>query len=225
MSAMAMPNTAPGLKLGIGQFSDRGRKAENQDFHGARIPRDALLRQKGAALALADGISSSPVSRIASATAVQMFLDDYFCTSPALSVRTAAGHVLAAINSWLVAETRRCGLAGNRDRGYVCTFSGLVIKASTAHLFHVGDSRIYRLREGALEQLTRDHRLHLSQTESHLSRALGVEEAVQIDYQALPLQSGDIFLLTTDGLHEHADTRFILDTLHEQAADLDQAAG
>lgn len=64
MSAMAMPNTAPGLKLGIGQFSDRGRKAENQDFHGARIPRDALLRQKGAALALADGISSSPVSRI-----------------------------------------------------------------------------------------------------------------------------------------------------------------
>jgi len=212
------------LKLSIGQFSDPGPKEENQDFHGALVPREPLLRHKGAALALADGISSSPVSRIASAMAVQQFLDDYFCTSQALSVRAAVGHVLAATNSWLVAESRRHGLAENKDRGYVCTFSALVVKATTAHLFHIGDSRIYRLHEDALEQLTKDHRLQVSQQESYLSRALGVDEELEIDYQALPLQPGDTFILATDGLYEYADTRFILDSIHAQREDLDQAA-
>jgi serine/threonine protein phosphatase PrpC len=65
------------LTLSVGQHSDRGRKAVNQDCHGAVIPRGPLAATKGAALALADGISSSAVSHVASATAVAAFLDYY----------------------------------------------------------------------------------------------------------------------------------------------------
>ncbi|MGN6723400.1 MAG: homoserine kinase [Marmoricola sp.] len=69
------------LTLSIGQFSDKGRKEINQDFHGALIPAQPLLSAKGIAVALADGISTSRVSRMAAETAVKSFLEDYYCTS------------------------------------------------------------------------------------------------------------------------------------------------
>ena len=63
----------------------QGRKELNQDFHGALIPAEPLLSTKGIAIALADGISSSAVSQVASESAVRGFLDDYYCTSDAWS--------------------------------------------------------------------------------------------------------------------------------------------
>ena len=69
------------LRVTLGQHSQAGRKAVNQDFHGAAVPQGAHLLTKGIALALADGISSSAVSQVASAAAVRGFLDDYYCTS------------------------------------------------------------------------------------------------------------------------------------------------
>ena len=59
------------LKISIGQHSDKGRKETNQDFHGAMMPGEPTLGLKGIALALADGISSSDVSRIASESAAR----------------------------------------------------------------------------------------------------------------------------------------------------------
>ena len=73
------------LKISIGQHSDKGRKETNQDFHGAMIPGQPALSLKGIAVALADGISSSSVSRIASESAIKSFLADYYCTSDSLS--------------------------------------------------------------------------------------------------------------------------------------------
>src|SRR5476651_2369295 len=95
------------LKLTIGQYSDKGRKETNQDFHGALIPEQPLLGLKGIAIVLADGISSSDVSRIASESAVKGFLTDYYCTSESWSVKTSAQRVLEATNSWLHSQTRR----------------------------------------------------------------------------------------------------------------------
>ena len=77
------------------------------------------------------------------------------------------------------ADARRASIRYEKDRGYVCTFSALVVKSNTAHLFHVGDARIYRLRDGTLEQLTEDHRLWVSQEQSYLSRALGVNSQLE----------------------------------------------
>src|SRR5438045_5468790 len=129
------------LKISIGQYSDKGRKETNQDFHGALIPEQPVLGLKGIAIALADGISSSNVSRIAAESAVKGFLTDYYCTSECWSVRTSAQRVLQATNSWLHSQTRS-QYSYDRDRGYVCTLSAMVIKSTTAHLFHIGDSRI-----------------------------------------------------------------------------------
>ncbi|MCB1898272.1 bifunctional protein-serine/threonine kinase/phosphatase [Cognatazoarcus halotolerans] len=212
------------LSLSTGQYSDRGRKEINQDFHGLCIPDEPLLSTKGIAIALADGISSSEVSHIASESAVKSFLDDYLCTSDAWSVRTSAERVLGAINSWLDAQTRRGPHRHDRDRGYVCTFSALILKATTAHIVHVGDSRIYRLRDGALEQLTNDHRMIVSEGQSYLSRALGMSEQVDIDYQSVPLREGDAFVLATDGVYESATPAFIIETIARHADQLDTAA-
>src|SRR5256886_7097301 len=113
------------LKISIGQYSDKGRKEINQDFHGALIPKEPLLSMKGIAIVLADGISSSNVSQIAAESAVKSFLTDYYCTSESWSIKTSAQRVIAATNSWLHAQTRRSRYAYDKDRGYGCTLSAM----------------------------------------------------------------------------------------------------
>ena len=212
------------LKISIGQYSDKGRKPTNQDFHGIYIPKEPQLSSKGVAIALADGISSSDVSQIASQFAVTGFLDDYYCTSEAWSVKTSAERVLAATNSWLHSQTQQSQYRYDKDKGYVCTLSAMVIKSTTAHIFHVGDSRIYRLRDNALEQLTRDHRVWVARDQSYLGRALGVNPQLEIDYQTLQVEKGDVFLFATDGVHEYADSNFMINTIQDSQEDLDRAA-
>jgi serine/threonine protein phosphatase PrpC len=213
------------LKISLGQHSERGRKQINQDFHGACVPQEPLLSTKGIAVALADGISSSSVSREASEAAVRGFLESYYDTSQALSVKKSALQVLQAVNSWLHSQTRQSPFRyEDKDRGYVCTLSALVLKSTTAHVFHVGDTRVYRLRDGSLEQLTQDHRLVISAEKSYLSRAMGVEARLDLDYQAHHLEPGDVFVLATDGVYEHASARFIINAIADHAADLDAAA-
>lgn len=211
------------LKISVGQFSDKGAKETNQDFHGVLIPDEPLLSLKGIAIVLADGISTSSVSRIAAESAVKGFLTDYYCTSESWSVRTSAQRVLDATNSWLHAQTRS-QYAYDKDRGYVCTLSAMVIKSTTAHLFHIGDSRIYRLSGNTLEQLTNDHRIVISSQQSYLGRALGVNPQVEIDYQMLRLEPGDVFVLVTDGIYEHLGARQMAKAVNEGQADLDAAA-
>ncbi|MBR1151872.1 bifunctional protein-serine/threonine kinase/phosphatase [Bradyrhizobium sp. JYMT SZCCT0428] len=212
------------LKISVGQYSDKGRKETNQDFHGVLIPAEPLLSLKGIAIVLADGISSSNVSRIAAESAVKGFLTDYYCTSESWSVRTSAQRVLEATNSWLHSQTRRSQYSYERDRGYVCTLSAIVLKSTTAHLFHVGDSRIYRVSGNSLEQLTNDHRVIISSEQSYLGRALGVNPQIEIDYLMSRVEKGDTFVLVTDGIYEHVGDRHIARTVRDNAADLDQAA-
>ena len=212
------------LQVSLGQHSDKGRKEINQDFHGACVPEEPQLSAKGVALALADGISSSAVSQEASQSAVRSFLEDYYCTSPAWSVKKSAQRVLMAVNSWLYSLTRQGADPYDKDRGYVCTFSALVFKSTTAHLLHVGDARVYRLREGALEQLTTDHRLWVSREQSYLSRALGMDSHLELDYQFTRLEVGDVFIVATDGVYQFTSDRFMINAVADHARDLDAAA-
>jgi serine/threonine protein phosphatase PrpC/predicted Ser/Thr protein kinase len=212
------------LKVSIGQHSDKGRKETNQDFHGAVIPGQPALSLKGITLALADGISSSSVSRIASESAVKSFVTDYYCTSDSWSVKTSAQRVISAANSWLHAQTRRSQYAYDKDKGYVCTLSVVVVKSATAHIFHVGDSRIYRVSGNALEQLTDDHRVVISSEESYLGRALGANSQIDIDYREVPLEKGDVLVMATDGVYEHVGDAFVTRTIEDHASDLDRAA-
>lgn len=212
------------LRITVGQYSDKGRKETNQDFHGVYIPREPQLSAKGIAIAIADGISSSDVSDVAAQYSVSGFLEDYFCTSDAWSVKKSAEHVLTATNSWLHSQTQQSQHRYDRDRGYVCTFSGIVLKSTTAHLFHVGDARIYRLRGGKLERLTEDHRVRVSAQQSYLARALGMDRKVDIDYQALQLETGDVFLLATDGVYEYTDAATVTAAIATSGENFDAAA-
>lgn len=212
------------LKISVGQHSDKGRKAVNQDFHGVASPNGAQRVSKGVAVALADGIGSSEVSQVASEFAVRGLLDDYYCTSDAWTVKKSVERVLAATNSWLHAKTRQGPHPFDQDRGYVCTLSALVFKSNTAHLFHVGDTRVYRVFPTSLEQLTQDHRVRVADGQSYLSRAVGFKPQLEIDYQALPLAPGDTFLLASDGVYEHLDAAFVTDTVRHARGDLDGAA-
>ncbi|WP_127105034.1 bifunctional protein-serine/threonine kinase/phosphatase [Pararhodobacter zhoushanensis] len=202
---MPKDTTSPALALSLGQASSAGVKPVNQDFHGALIPSGPVLALKGAVIALADGISTSTHSAAAAQTAVTALLTDYYATPDSWTVRTAASRVIDATNAWLHAQSGYAGTS-DADHGYVCTLACLILKARSAHLFHVGDSRIWRLAGGSLEPLTQDHRLALG-GESVLSRAMGAQDRVEIDHRVEALRVGDVYLLTTDGVHDHWDAR------------------
>ena len=139
-------------------------------------------------------------------------------------MKKSAQQVLMAVNSWLYSQTQQSPYRYEKDRGYVCTMSALVLKSTTAHLFHAGDARIYRLRDGNFEQLTHDHRIHVSSEQSYLSRALGIQPHLDIDYQSLRLEQGDVFVFATDGVHEFVSARIMINAVKDHADDLDAAA-
>ena len=211
------------LKVSIGQYSTAGVKQQNQDFHGVYLPEGHVLKQKGIACVIADGIGSSNVSHLAAETAVGSFLSDYYSTSDAWSTQTSAERVIRATNSWLYAQTQQSQGRFDKDRGYVCTLSALILKQQQAHVFHVGDSRIYRIRDHEIELLTHDHRVWLSSREHYLSRALGADYRIEIDYRNIELKEKDIFLLMTDGVYEFVTDQQLLDLILVDA-DLNQLA-
>ncbi|MEB5928418.1 bifunctional protein-serine/threonine kinase/phosphatase [Acinetobacter schindleri] len=211
------------LKVSIGQYSTAGIKQLNQDFHGVYLPEGHVLKQKGIACVIADGIGSSNVSHLAAETAVGSFLSDYYSTSDAWSTQTSAERVIRATNSWLYAQTQQSQGRFDKDRGYVCTLSALILKQQQAHIFHVGDSRIYRIRDHEIELLTHDHRVWLSSREHYLSRALGADYRIEIDYRNIELKEKDIFLLMTDGVYEFVTDQQLLDLILIDA-DLNQLA-
>ena len=211
------------LSVSIGEATNSGIKAVNQDYIGHSIPKEPLLSSKGIVLAMADGISSSQVSQVASESAISGFLDDYYCTSDAWSVENSVQKVAQAINSWLYTQTYNSPYRFDKDKGYVCTFSALVLKANTAHIFHTGDTRIYQLSGDNLEQLTEDHRRIVSPEKSYLTKALGIHPNITLDYQGKKLVQGDIYILATDGIYEFLNEEEIVQTINESSS-LNKAA-
>jgi serine/threonine protein phosphatase PrpC len=206
------------LKVSLGQCSDKGVKERNEDFYAALIPEDETLETKGIVCAIADGMGSCEFAAEASEQCVKSFLNDYFSTPETWSVKHSGGKVLTAINSWLLSQAK-----SDVAHSMVTTFSALVLKSTTAYLFHVGDSRIYRLREGDFECLTNDHRINVARGDSYLSRAMGIDNLLDIDYRTVSIQPGDIFLMTTDGVHDYLSNPQIK-ALLQPADDLDAAA-
>lgn len=212
------------LQVLVGQHSAAGRQPANQDCCGALVPAGPPLGAKGIAVALADGIGSSEHGARASRAAVSGFLEDYYCTSDAWSVQRSAERVLAATNSWLFAQTQQGAGRWDKDQGWVCTFSALVLRSRTAYLFHVGDARIGQVQGGTLEPLTTDHRVHAGGGRSYLGRALGMADRVEIDFRTLALAEGDTFVLTSDGVHDVLRPAAIADAVAAHGDDVDGAA-
>jgi len=206
------------LKVKVGSCSDKGPKEENQDSIGYMIPSNLnLLSTKGAAFTLADGVSSSAEAKQASQACVTGFLEDYFSTPDSWSVKKSGGKVLTSINTWLYSQSNQFQ---DSSRGLASTFCGLILKSTTAHLFHVGDSRIYQLRDNHLEQLTADHRIHMPGEQEYLGRAMGVDYRLDIDYKQVPIEVGDLFFIATDGVHDYLSDKEIQQLLLSAETDL-----
>ncbi|HEB66394.1 MAG TPA: bifunctional protein-serine/threonine kinase/phosphatase [Gammaproteobacteria bacterium] len=215
-----MPKT-PSIQVASACHSIAGVKPQNEDACGVQVPDEPLLTTKGLAAVVADGMSGADAGRQASRACVQGFLSDYFSTPESWSVKTSGQKILTALNHWLYGNGQR---EYGSHKGMVTTVSALVLKSNTAHLFHVGDTRIYRLRDDELEQLTTDHRIDMGEDKTYLSRAMGIDIHLEIDYRTVTVEAGDVFVLLTDGVHEFLPDSAIRRTIREHRDDPETAA-
>ncbi|OGI50109.1 MAG: protein phosphatase [Candidatus Muproteobacteria bacterium RIFCSPHIGHO2_12_FULL_60_33] len=181
------------LEVRFGQASEQGRRETNDDFASVR-EHDGSARTVVAAIA--DGVSGAG-GRPAAETTVRGFLDGFPSEPVTLSVERAASRVLAALNRWVHAQGQQDVLR----RGMSTTFTAAILRGRRLHSVHVGDTRTYRLRDGALTLLTRDHTRDHPDLRHVLVRAVGLEETVRADYSAWDLIPHDRYLLCCDGVH------------------------
>lgn len=188
------------LHLNIARFSEAGIKAVNEDSVGFCQPAESYsLMSKGVTLALADGVSTAEAGQEASRTSIGRFIEEYYQTPDTWSVSRSGEKILSTVNLRLFRKSHEFT---TENKGYLCTFSAAVIKSRTLHYFHVGDSRIYLLRDGKLKQLTTDHVATIADNHTCLARALGMDSRLHVDYGHVPLELGDKILLTSDGVHD-----------------------
>ncbi|PMN91463.1 bifunctional protein-serine/threonine kinase/phosphatase [Enterovibrio norvegicus] len=209
------------LIVRAGGCSVAGRKPPNQDAFAVKIPTNlSELKHKGVVATIADGVSSSEVSQKASETSVTEFINDYMDTPNTWSVKSSVGAVLKSINHWLFHHAKQ---DGEKSNAMVAAFTGVVVKSNTAHLFHMGDCRVYLLRDKTLTQLTQDHRRYTSKTQHHLTRALGIDSHLEVDYTLSAVQAGDVLLMTTDGIHDALPEKDILTFLKGKVCSQDES--
>jgi serine/threonine protein phosphatase PrpC len=207
------------LQCQVGSYSDQGLKEENQDSFGFFCPDDVnVLENKGIIAAIADGVSGCDAGKDASACCIQNLVEDYYCTADSWSVQTSVQKVLVALNSWMYGQSAKIG----KFRSMATTLTAMVFKSASAHIFHIGDTRVYLLRDKKLQCLTHDHTwptIHGMQ----LTRAIGMDLNVDIEYRKWPLQEKDYFIFTTDGVYDHVKEEQILNAFLD-FSDLDYIA-
>jgi serine/threonine protein phosphatase PrpC len=177
-----------------GVASDRGPRALNEDFAAVRRA-DAGDEARGLIAAVADGVSAGGQGRMAAQTSVLSLVDDYFGAPDTWDTTVVLDRVVSAHNTWLVSHNRRASTAA------MTTLTAVVLRGRTWTLAHVGDTRAYLLRGGESRRLTQDHAFDHPDLKSRLTRAVGLDDAVHVDYLQGDLQPGDAFLIVSDGVH------------------------
>jgi serine/threonine protein phosphatase PrpC len=191
-----MPRIVMPLKVAVGHASLTGPRERNEDYCGVATPDGLELENKGVLAAVADGIGGHKGGREAAEYTVRGLLADYFATPDTWSVPRAIEAVTTALNRWVMAEaSRNAELAG-----MATTLSGLVLRGRRFYTAHIGDSRIYRIRDGRLDLLTVDHIWEHPELKNVLSRAIGLDPRVLMDFADGELATNDRFLLVTDGV-------------------------
>ncbi len=186
--------------------SDQGKVRENnEDAVLADVDRGIFL--------LADGMGGQRGGEVASALAVRTvhdFLMERLGTTPGTEVPRLLAEVLAKAHS----AVSKQGMGNPGLEGMGTTLEILVVREREAHLCHVGDSRIYLFREGALSQVTEDDNMaaylvareHLDPAEvppgyrNILTQAVGASDELIPEIRTLELSPDDILLLCSDGL-------------------------
>lgn len=209
------------IEVTTGQASRAGRKASNEDAIAVQVPEDnRLMTHKGIVAVIADGVSSADAGKEAAKLCTTRFVADYYASPDVWTAKHSAQNVLTTLNRDLY---NRGKVYHSAEKGYLCTLSILILKSHTAHILHIGDTRIYRLRKGGFELLTTDHSVRVSERQTYLSRAMGLDNQARIDYSTTDVEEDDIFLLTTDGIHDFVDEKRIITLLDSNRSDLQRA--
>ncbi len=159
-------------------------------------PQGTELENKGLIAAVADGIGGHKGGREAAEYTVRGLLSDYYATPDTWSVPHALEKVVVPLNRWVMAEaTRQPELAG-----MATTLTVLVLRGRRYVCAHVGDSRLYLLRDGECRRLTTDHVWEHPELRNVLSRAVGLDRHFHLDFADGELREGDCFLLCSDGV-------------------------
>ena len=206
-------------RVSIGTHSAIGPRPRNEDFVGAVLGSQIAAERRDVAAALADGIGSTKGGRVAAETAVRGFLDGFWDVPETMEVHRAGARILDSLNAWIHAQ-------GRQDANLVgmgCTFTALVLRGRLAHVLHVGDTRAYRLSNNRLLRLTADHVRDDRGSSPMLTRALGIEAEVRLDYSTHPVALHDRFLLCSDGVHGSLVDEAIADVLRVRSAAEDTA--
>jgi serine/threonine protein phosphatase PrpC len=198
------------LEVRFGQASERGKRESNDDFACVREG-DGSARTVLAAIA--DGVSGAG-GRFAAETTVRGFLDGFQSEPATRTVERAATRVLAAMNRWVYSQGQQDPLR----RGMATTFTAAILRGRRLHSLHVGDTRTYRLREGVLTLLTRDHTRDHPDMRHVLIRAVGLEETIRPEYAAWDLIAHDRYLLCCDGVHASLKGSQLQNLLAERTA-------
>jgi len=201
------------LLLHFGGYSHKGLKAENQDAFAAYTPKNSSEMQiKGAVASLADGVSSVKNAAKASQLSVTQFIQEYYSTSDTWSTKKSASKVLNSLNQWLYSQPHMISNSKTYDKNqqWLTTFSSLIFKSSTGYIFHIGDSRISQYKNNKIESITRDH--NQKQVGQHviLTRALGAEHHLKVDFHKIELNQDDIYILTSDGVHDFISNKELI---------------
>ncbi|MFN4120842.1 protein kinase domain-containing protein [Acidovorax sp.] len=183
------------FELDYGQTSLAGRKDVNEDF-AALVAGQGRERERGCVAAIADGVSAGGNGREAAQTTVNTLVSDYFATPETWDTTVALDRVLSAHNGWLASMNRR-----RQPAVGLTTVTALVLRGQSYTLAHVGDTRAYLLRGGRLQLLTADHVMSQHDFAHQLTRAMGLDDHVVVDYSQGEVRSGDMFVLVSDGVH------------------------
>ena len=186
-------------RLAIGYASSAAGDKTNEDCFGLVTPREMPeAAERGTVVALADGGSAGGTGRVASELTVRTLILDFYATSPDWSVERAIDAVLCSVNDWLYVNNSR----DPESDGVVSTLSMLLFGSDGFHLAHVGDSRVYRWRDGTLERLTADHTWPRRDMRHVLRRAVGLDSHLVIDFLSGEVRADDMFLIASDGVWE-----------------------
>ncbi|MDQ7727682.1 protein kinase [Halomonas sp. SpR8] len=205
------------LLISYGQAFVAPDRRLHRSSMSVRFPEAPLLRAKGGCAVISDSISRNTMAKQAGDLSVRGFLADYFSTPDHWDVKTSATRVLRALNSWCYSQSQHV-----KEGSFVSSMSAMVFRGREAHLFHMGDTLVFRLRGAEFEQLSRDHVTDLGGYR-YPSRALGMDGSVDIDYTHIAVKQGDLFLFTTQGVRGTLLPSDYVRLIRQDASDLDAA--
>ena len=145
---------------------------------------------------------------------MRSFIEGHLGQNATLGIQRNSARAVEAFNSWAHSIGRR----DDRLEGMACTLTALVFRGRRVHVIHVGDTRAYRWREERLDQMTTDHALGGAGLRHILTRAVGAEESIRIDYATDTLRLYDRYLLCSDGIHGGVTDRALAEILARRNA-------